>query len=291
MSSEISTLAWNARDAFSTEHAAKARDLVLEQEADVIMISEAASMKEGSFEKLQEMAGSMASEGYVTLAHPYFDKDERDDTHAWLALGRKDNVAAIGATDLGSRTGSWITYRDEATGTLVDYYGFHLDDRKEPTRQSQVGNLLEVRQTMHQYFGVEGEQRPAVAYGDMNSLHQDDKKAKFLRRFEKIVDGSYSIEPGEYHQLTGLKKKLAIPRRIGSLASRSVGMANGGTVKMLEDGGFTDFDTERQATKGPLQLDRIMATAGIVAVGGVKVHDAKGISDHKPISAKLRVVA
>lgn len=141
--------------------------------------------------------------------------------------------------------------------------GVHLDDRKETTRVEQTQALL----------AQIDPNKPTVIMGDMNSMHRDDPRAIALRMATPVVELLPQGEPGKP------QSKIA---RVGSLATRLTGMAEGGPIAVLEEAGYRDADAKRQATKSFVQLDHIMVPEWMVTEDFV-VQPMKGLSDHSAV--------
>jgi endonuclease/exonuclease/phosphatase family metal-dependent hydrolase len=94
-----------------------------------------------------------------------------------------------------------------------------------------------------------------------------------------IVNMLPTVEPAPGEKLPKLE-------RIGSLATRLVAMADGGSLAILEKAGLRDADPKHKPTKSVFPLDHIMVTEQ-VGVARFEVDDMDGISDHRMIFAEL----
>ena len=119
--------------------------------------------------------------------------------------------------------------------------------------------------------------RPTVIAGDMNSMHRDDPRARALRIVAPVTELLPQGEPG---------KRQSIIALVGSLASRLTMMAEGGPIDMLEQAGYKDAGSRRQATMGFVQLDHIMVPEWM-EVTDFTVQPMKGLSDHRAVVATV----
>jgi endonuclease/exonuclease/phosphatase family metal-dependent hydrolase len=188
---------------------------------------------------------------------------------------------------MGTRKAAGVYWLDKDSGIPCDFIGVHLDDRLAETRREQALNLLVHR--------IKSDQ-PTIIAGDFNDMHRRSPRAAVARTLGRLGSKIPAIEPQEYHELQGIRKKLAKPQRFGSLVARLGGMAEGRAVTMLEVNGFYDADSSHQPTmllaNRPLfQLDRAMVNRRFdIPEPGVTVHVNDGLSDHLGISVPLRAV-
>jgi endonuclease/exonuclease/phosphatase family metal-dependent hydrolase len=270
---------WNVRDAFGDpERTTQVTEKVLQAAPDIAYFAEAYKPGEAALELVRRSLHRFYVEGYTCLYTDYQDDDGRADTHGAYMIARQHIVRSMDRLDLGTRTSVQGAFTDPESGDDFNGYGVHFDDRTEQRRRGQADMLLK----HHADNGG-----PAVVFGDFNSLHSDDPRARKLRKARSFVNLLPVIDPGEYHALSGAAKLAKAPARIGSLGSRLVDMADGGTVRAFKDAVFIDADKQRQPTKGSYQLDRIMATHEFVVENGVTVYEADDLSDHDAISARL----
>jgi endonuclease/exonuclease/phosphatase (EEP) superfamily protein YafD len=143
----------------------------------------------------------------------------------------------------------------------------------------------------------------SVIVGDLNNMHSFTKRAKLLAHpiVRSMIGTLPQVEPGHKEvfmaraaenklsqKLQGLHYKSA---RIGSLAARLSGMAEGRALEVFESAGFVDADPNQQATMllfgqfSLAQLDHIMARDAKVTEFSVLPKD--GLSDHRAVAATI----
>lgn len=274
-------MAWNVRDGFGdTERSGRLVEEVLRAQPDAAFFPEAVHEAMLGSDEFGRAADTFRSEGYDVLSFAYDDTDGRTDRHGFLAIGR--NIQSAWAMSMGSRKAANMRIFDEESQEYIRLFGVHLDDRQETTRQAQVTRLL------GQYALMEG---PAAIVGDLNTLHRTDPHARLARTVGPLATMLPSIEPGEYHALSGAARIMHLPHRIGSLAARLSQMGGGGTLQLIEQYGFVDADPNHVPTKGRFQLDHVMFRFPLtVGTRGLIVRDSNGLSDHNPITVPLRVM-
>lgn len=253
MSLRIGT--WNTAGGFGNEATAESLFAHTRQlDADVLVIPEAFS-PDGPF--LAEAA--FEAEGYRSMA---IDRDPHDDRSGRMLLMLSRIDYAGGFIPLGERFGLHMFL----PSSELSIVGVHLDDRSEAARQASVADYLDAT-------GVFSEQRLLV--GDLNAMHRDDAVAKLLRR--SVLKRAVELVPSD---------------RGRDVADRLIGMADGGTIELLESNGLQDADGQWRKTFTPgglpiAQLDHIFHGPS-VHIQDFEVFD-RGDSDHKPIVATIEV--
>ena len=183
--SDVKLLAWNICDGFSDMQRAEGIvNIIEDQQPDVAFFSEA--YKEGDEEHLEAVLDRFRILGYAALHEYYNDDDGRRDRHGLLAISR---VGGLAVQRMRSRNGAHIVAHDEETGSSINIYGVHLDDRRERGRLWQTHTLRE------QIENTESKNENIIM-GDFNAMHGDDSRARLFRRLKSIWELVPSVEPG-----------------------------------------------------------------------------------------------
>jgi endonuclease/exonuclease/phosphatase family metal-dependent hydrolase len=263
-------MAWNLRDGLGDP---ERRDgivrTVLENPPTVAIFPEA--FREGTANNTADFIDPLIKAGYTALRTPYHDDDGRKDRHDLLGIVRTERLAADpSVVRLVGRNALRIPLKDDKTGKTINFIGVHLDDRKEETRQAQVTELLRTEDT-------------DIIAGDFNSMHGRDLRPSMLRLARPIAKLLPATDPNPDIK----PKKL---ERIGSLAERVTGMANGGVMRTVIEAGFEDADPSHPGTKGPFNLDHIMYRDRLFVSQKYDIDTGK-LSDHRIVMARLALNA
>jgi len=169
---------------------------------------------------------------------------------------------------IGHRQGFIAEVTEPSTDTLIHIGGVHFDDRNEPARLAQIEQLPETID---------------VLMGDMNAMHKKTPIARALRIVSPIVSLLPEVDPD--FSVTKFRPKQYI-----SLAQRLTRMADGRTLENLQNKfGLHDADSHHRPTiHGVAQIDHILAK-DTIEVSDFQVHNEISLSDHKPISATIRL--
>lgn len=160
----------------------------------------------------------------------------------------------------------------EINNQLIRVIGLHLDDRLEETRLRQISDLIKE---------ISKSKLPTIVMGDFNAMHGEDLwPAKMLRsKFSRFF--SHIFFP--------------------SLSGRAIGMAEGKTLKQLEENtGLIDIDKSHRPTTTPkirnfeyLPSIRLIQIDHIYASKNIKISDfsisADGGADHRAVSVKISI--
>ena len=266
----IEVRGWNILDGFSdSQRGPEILDVINWREPTVAVFPEA--WQESKPELLGDVEAKLASK-YVVIRTLYDDTDGREDRHGLLGIVRKDCQDADiepSIVSLGSRNAVRLPVIDPDTKTRCDVFGIHFDDRTEERRIGQASALCTIIDRG----------KPTVVVGDFNSMHYEDVRARVLRGLGPMARRIPSIDPSPEANPPKLK-------RIGSLAQRLTGMATGTTLQIMKDAGFVDVDQRHRATKGFVQLDRVMVSGAEVVIQGL-YRGSRRLSDHNAIVAHL----
>jgi endonuclease/exonuclease/phosphatase family metal-dependent hydrolase len=127
-----------------------------------------------------------------------------------------------------------------------------------------------------------GEGTPTVVAGDMNAMHGETAPAKLLRPARLVAERLPAKDP-----VPGEKQsKLS---RAGSLGQRLVRMADGSTLRALQEAGFSDADPEFQPTMPSrypfVQLDHIFRDRDVQTDPSTfTVYPHNPAADHRMVS-------
>jgi len=280
MATEVAS--WNLKDALSdAERVDDVLSWVETEQPDVAAFQEA--LREGYTQHLARAVGELASLGYAASLVDYEDGDGRADRHMLMMIAKRERLAPVpyGSVRMAGRNALRMSLRDDqAGGTLVDVYGAHLDDRFASNRLCQARDLTRNRRVVDTVLLLDG-----------NNVHRNTAMARALRLAKPIAHLLPTANPDPDVKPPKLK-------RIGSLAQRMTGMADGRALQYLQEdlgvNGFVDADPCHQPTmpsKRPfLQLDHIMHDRMMrVDDGSFRVYPHNDLSDHRAISARLLV--
>jgi len=240
---------------------------ILSLRADVVILPEA--YNEDSYYDLVDVAKQrFMDEGHYSIAETlYKDDDKRKDRRAIMMLNRSPS-AESNVVDLGTRQALSWSIVDIYTNTDVKIVGLHLDDRAEARRAGQALELLE---------GLQDESQPCVIAGDFNAMHRSEARSALARAAGPIAEILPYGEPGFESTMLA---------RLGSLARRLSGMADGTTLQLFEAAGYHESDSFHLHTTGFVQLLHILHTAGLYSPpDSFQSIKAKRLSDHRIISA------
>lgn len=266
MSETLSVLAYNVRDAWGDpKKHEELLDFVWLVNPDVAFFSEAFAERDTGFGT--DGVGALKALGYQGHWSWYHDADERRDRHALIGITR----TGTGKIHSPSGIRAFYTAKLDTAAGHVDFYGLHGDDRSEGMRREQAVALGAIAS-------------PAIVAGDLNNLWRHAPTARVLRALRPLADILPATEP------TAARTPLLTRGRTGSLARRLGEMAEGTMLDMLSEYGLKDADPNLQPTKGFAQLDHILVTDGVI-VDGFTVHGKTSVSDHRAISARVRLAA
>lgn len=272
----VELMAWNVRDGFGdAERSTELVEQVKLHAPDLAFFSEAVSEEKIQSEEFSHSLETFRTLGYVAAHSLYDDDDGRLDRHGALMLNRLSGARLRHSSVLRmhSRNALQWHYADPATNVVVRVAGAHLDDRREQRRLLQAVTLIESMKSSDSA----AEETPQIIAGDLNAMHGHNAKARLLRAVKPLAELLPTSEPGQLTSRTA---------RIGSLATRLCGMADGSTLDFIEQMGFTDIDFRHRPTKGFANLDHIFISAGLSSENFC-VHDKHPYSDHRAISAKI----
>lgn len=238
-------------------------------DTDVIVLQEAFTEETPTSDVLA-LRTNLQGMGYVsTIDVLYDDDDGRLDRHGMIMASRVE--ASLSQVRLAGRNAIKACLQDEESRHPITVVGAHFDDRHEQTRQEQAFAAVVLLASAER----------ACIVGDLNALHEESKQARVLRSISSMVRHLPYTNP-----YPGQPMSL---QRVGSIAQRLCGMADGGTIQILRDGGYRDADKNRQATwRGVAQIDHIMHNNKLVATSFEL--GAAGLSDHRPVTARLVAV-
>ena len=264
----VRVMSWNTLNAFSDpERADRAVYSVVSERPDVAVFPEAYDAQAPDCQALLKKVERRFSDAGYRVSHvPYDDPEHYEYEHGFMAICRMPGIAEVVRNEL--RNSVQVTTSDPTTNKRLTVLGVHLDHFSEERRQSQVEELL-----LHHV--PDG---PVVVAGDMNAMHGDDKRAQILRSpFTRRVAA-----------------RLPDIGRLRNDAVSLAGMADGGTLKMLERADLRDADPLHHLTmksRLPLvQLDHIFVSEE-VQVDGFWIMKHNPISDHRGIIAQLTVAS
>ncbi|HWB38620.1 MAG TPA: endonuclease/exonuclease/phosphatase family protein [Candidatus Saccharimonadales bacterium] len=268
----LTVAAWNVRDAFSEAYpTVNVLSEFRQLNPDVAVISEAYA--EGKTTLVDGVLEAFDAQGYHVTDVPYNDDDGREDRHNMIVLARKEFVASTAPIRLATRTAVALTLRHPDTKREIDLYGVHLDDRHEERRLGQATTLL----------ADVDPNTPTVIAGKFNALDRTDPDARKLRMVAPLTKLLPSKDPAP-----GGRRSPIFPRRFGSLAQRLTEMADGGTMAVFDEAGFTDADSQHLPTKGRFHLDRILLSDGLKIQNGTFHSKTVNGFDNSLISATVR---
>lgn len=273
----IKIASWNIEDALSRETRVDAVvKHIIALDADIVMLPEAFNKDEHhDNDTIYSAEAKLEDAGYNVDVTPYFDADERKDTHWFAALTRGSICKNVVRLRLDSRD----TLSARLAELPLTITGVHLDDRTEVIRHRQAISLAEQHAS----------DQPNILMGDFNAMHRRDRRARVLHAAGLVANHLPVVDPGEE---APNHPRL---RRIGSLSSRLVAMADGGTMASLENiYGYKDIDPGLHATRGPVQIDHILTNFAKMGddtwlqITDYKVHDVpKKESDHRILTARI----
>lgn len=249
--------AWNvARGLSKPEKHAQIEAGIEQLDADVIVLSE--SIDNSGNVVNPRFARQL---GYDAFTVPYHDTEAHPSGEQHITMLSR---IALDASEVRLKTRSAIKAIVPAGdhNRSLQLFGVHFDDR------SELGRLV----MAEAFLDIAEEGIPTVLAGDLNSMHAEDRVAKVLRG--GTVRGMARLAPHP---------------RIRSLGTRLTEMANGSTLRILEEAGFEDADSSHEPTmtKAGLKvtLDHIMLHGAVVATDFS--NQAVTGSDHRAISATL----
>ncbi len=268
MSESFNVLAWNVQERVGrSEYRSAVFDTLRKRMKDeigaVVLTDVFREIPEPIDEVRNRLQYFADSEGYKLTIAEYEDEKHREGNPISLrqhdaVLSRMNSVATI--TRLATRNA--IHLQIDYQGEDISLVGAHFDDRTEQTR---------IRQALA-YTEQETSSLRILA-GDLNSMHQDDSRARSLR--SPLATLAFKRLPGRYK----------------SFGDRLQEMARGDSMQIIEDGGLIDSDpsyapTIRVANRfGVAQLDHILHSSGI-RVNSFEVGESRP-SDHNLVIANL----
>lgn len=269
----IEVAVWNTQDSFSD---GERMDMVLKQvfeaDPDVAVFPEA--HREGQTHLLGDACNLLEDIGGYTIATTsYNDQDGRADRHGLFMVAKRELVRDTRIIQMAGRTALMFEVAERDSQKTMDIFGVHLDDRHEKTRRQQACSLLAAMRE-----GV-----PTVVAGDMNALHGQTDRARRIRPASVVTEFLPAKDP-----VPGVKQSKV--SRMSSLLQRAVRMADGSTLRVLEEAGFEDADPEYRPTmpsKYPLlQLDHILYDKYVrTDPTAFMVHPHNPAADHRMVSA------
>ncbi len=267
----IKIASWNIAQAYNDDRGPKIEAGIKKLAADVVILSEAFSVKAGlgkdyENDKLDQLSAMAQRLGYKYFEYSaykgvnYADYQPVDFDLYLVAMGKIPLNMKI--KRLVFRNALFLNLKDKQSGGEVTIVGCHLDDLNEPSRLKMAEALVSHLEDVN----------PAVIVGDMNSMHRDSWQAGLVNGFL----GQFFLK----HMST---------KQTQSIADRLMKMANGSTQKYFKDHGFEDADISKKSTfiyRGIVfaQLDHIL-TRHIKATH-FKRHKFSG-SDHVAVSSTL----
>jgi endonuclease/exonuclease/phosphatase family metal-dependent hydrolase len=263
---DLHIVSWNLKDGLSDPTRTDALQTELLQVGPDIAVLPEAAAEDANVNS--ESMYRFREAGYTVHTANYDDTDGRKDRHKLVVLAKEDLEHTADILRLAGRTAICV----EFTNSDLQFLGVHLDDRNEKTRQSQTVDAIEALNSA------------AIVAGDFNAMHHADPRAKALRALRPIAMLLPSQNP-----VPGVKQSKIT--RIGSIAQRLTGMADGGTLELWKTAGFTDLAADYTPTmlagnRATVQLDHVL-TRGVVVTEPTHVLGLSG-SDHHAISARLQ---
>lgn len=270
---------WNARDSLGNpELSGAALEQIKKIDSDVIVLPEAYAEEAKNSDDLKASVEALGAQGYHCKTVLYADKDGRADRHGLLVASRL-GLFMKQVVDMKPRKSVRLLVDDSELGDPIMVYGVHFDDRQHTTRANQARRIIETQKRFVEDYNREPNESAYIVAGDFNDMPRDGLRATALRASYLITKHLPSVEPRHeakhFHQV----------KHFSSLAQRLGQMANGNVLQLFEEAGLTDADPTSQPTKGPVQLDHIMYSTGLVA-SDFKLHD-KYPSDHHAISVTI----
>lgn len=275
----LTVAAWNVAEGLGhTDRSPEIVESIKELDADVVALSDAywdgnPLHEVNDPDQAETAKESLTKEGYESFAVRYDRPGHFPGRHLLLLSRVSGGFDTVPAAD---SIAACITVPLEDDMAL-QVAGVHLDDQSEHVRVEQVKDLASNLETIS---------KPTVLMGDFNAMNGLHYRARLLRSFagRSAARLSPDLEPrNDFEKTHGRPSKI----------ERLVDMANGQTMKVLFDSLLRDADVRSQATipdKQPLfALDHIMISPA-VAVKSFTRHDKTGLSDHRPISARITVV-
>ena len=265
MSNTLEIISWNLRDGINDP---LIQDEIINCEPDIAVFPEAHA--EGSVLE-QATKRAFADAGYAMYDRPYDDDDNRKDRHALVVVAKPELVQSVTKVHLAGRNALKLTLVGEESTQLL---GMHLDDRTEARRGRMAA------------AAIAGLGPNAIGVGDFNAMYRGAHLAGLLRTVRPLTHllPSRDPVPGE---------KTPKLHRLGSLSQRTTGMASGQTMQVFTEAGFHDASETHEPTmkKGPLaiELDHIIYRGKVQVVRPTQVTSGQNLSDHRKLSARLRV--
>ncbi len=270
----IHVATWNTYNALSDPvRMPKAVEHILAINPDVAVFPEGYDMAMlGRHDAFTQATDALLDVGYQVTATPYDDPFHYEFQHGFVGISRLGEHEVV---RVEQRQHVSFSVTDPQTGVEIDVLGVlgvHLDHLSEHRRTQTAQEIVDEIIDRH---------APTVVLGDINSLHPGGFRAAMLRTVFA-------------RRLAGL---LPADSKAQEHAACLTRMAEGGPVQVFEQAGLRDVDPRRKATiqahmKLPpriVQLDHIFVTADFNAED-FRVHGFTGVSDHRAISAHLRVV-
>lgn len=239
--------------------------------ADVVVLPEAYlnAPADGVDEQLKSL-------GYSWYDTKYNDTLHEEDVKRWgypfMRVLYKLSLVNVEMTRWGDlRDLPLVTVRDPETNKEVTIIATHLDDLTEERRLEQVGSIASYLKTA---------QNPAVMAGDFNAMWRAGWQGMLRTQAAKGVARS-------------------IPsRRLRNIIVRFFEMADGRTMRRLQEAGLQEADTLRRPTVTPKrrnmtalpsvrlgQIDHILFSPGVTVSTPAIGRDAG--SDHRSLLAKI----
>jgi hypothetical protein len=216
----VKSAVWNLAGSLANEaNAGPLVDYIKELNVDFAAFPEA--FNEGDQAGLDEAEELLRGLGYSVASALYDDADKtRTDRRGILAISRLGDVKPV---SLGTRNALLATMTDPATNIVIASLGGHFDDRKEDNRQGQA----------HAALSVMPKDMPGMMSLDANAMHRKDPRSRIYRSVGPLVRRLPAHPP----TIGQNEKKLTV---MVSKAQRIAEMANGGTLRILEEAGYQD---------------------------------------------------